>query len=123
MGMGDLIARSLRAALLLAALCMLSMTLVQQFERWLPGRQSFDVSLTFRRDAAPDLDELAQIARTHGYRVVRDSASFAFVDSQPIWRFCVVALDRSRSTSPSRLAQDLSRAEELARFSIVPMRN
>ena len=111
------------AALLLAALCMLSMTLVRQVERWLPGRQSFDVSITFRRDAAPDLDELAQIARTHGYRVLRDSLSFAFVDGQPIWRFCVLALDRSRSTSPAKLADELSRAEDLTRFSIVPMRH
>ena len=111
------------SALLLALLCMLSMTLVQQVERRLPGRQSFDVSITFRHDAAPALDELAQVAEAHGYRVVRDSFSFAFVDSQPIWRFCVVALDRSRSTSPSRLAHDLSRSEDLTRFSIVPMRN
>ncbi len=111
------------ASLLLAVLCMLSMTLVQQVERRLPGRQSFDVSITFRQDAAPALDELAQVAEAHGYRVMRDSFSFAFVDSQPIWRFCVVALDRSRSTSPSQLAHDLSRAEDLTRFSIAPMRN
>ena len=43
------------SALLLAGLCMLSMTLVHQVERWLPGRASFHVTLTFRRDYGPAL--------------------------------------------------------------------
>jgi putative Mg2+ transporter-C (MgtC) family protein len=99
------------------------MTLVHQVERRLPGRQSFDVSITFRRDATPELDDLERVAQAHGYRLVRDSLSCAYPDSQPVWRFCVVALDRSRATSPARLAHELSHAEELTRFSIVPMRN
>jgi putative Mg2+ transporter-C (MgtC) family protein len=111
------------SALMLAALCMLSMTLVHHVERTLPGRASFDVSLTFRRNAARRFEELAATAETHGYRVVPGSFSFGYDDNHPVWRFCVVALHRSRSTSPARLAHELASSEDITRFSIVPMRN
>lgn len=111
------------SALLLAALCMLSMTLVHQIEKNLPGRTTFDVTLTFRRDAAPQFDELAGVAKAHGYRAVPGSFSFSFSDNHPLWRFCVVALDRCRSTSPALLAQELAKSEDVMSFSIVPMRN
>jgi putative Mg2+ transporter-C (MgtC) family protein len=111
------------SALVLAALCMLSMTLVHQIEKTLPGRASFDVTLTFRRDAAPEFDELAGVAKAHGYRAVPGSFSFSFSDNNPVWHFCVVALDRSRSTSPAQLAHELAKSEDITCFSIVPMRN
>jgi putative Mg2+ transporter-C (MgtC) family protein len=111
------------SALLLAGLCMLSMTLVHHIERALPGRASFDVTLTFRRNTDRRFEELEDIARTHGYRVVRSSFSFSFADNHPVWRFCVAALDRSRSTSPAQLATELASSEDITRFSIVPMRN
>lgn len=111
------------SALLLAGLCMVSMTLVHHIERALPGRASFDVTLTFRRNADSRFDELAATAENHGYRVVPGSFSFSFDDNHPVWRFCVVALHRSRSTSPARLAHELATSEDITRFSIVPMRN
>jgi putative Mg2+ transporter-C (MgtC) family protein len=111
------------AALLLALLSMLSMTLVHQIERKLPGRAAFDVSLTFKENAAPEFEELVRVALAHGYRVARESFSITFSDSQPLWRFGVMALDRSRSTSPALLAQELARSADVARFSIVPVRN
>ena len=111
------------AALLLALLSMLSMTLVHQIERKLPGRAAFDVCLTFNENAAPAFEELVEVALAHGYRVVRESFSITFSDSQPLWRFGVMALDRSRSTSPALLAQELARSADVARFSIVPVRN
>ena len=111
------------SALLLAGLCMLSMTLVHQIERSLPGRASFDVTLTFRRDTTPQLSELEVTAQVHGYRVMPGSISFSFDDNHPVWRLCVVALDRSRATSPAQLAQELAQSDDVTRFSIVPMRH
>jgi len=111
------------SALLLAGLCMLSMTLVHHIERSLPGRASFDVTLTFRRISEQRFEELAATAEKHGYRVVPGSFSFSFDDNHPVWRFCVVALHRSRSTSPALLAHELASSEDITRFSIVPMRN
>lgn len=111
------------SALLLAALCMLSMTLVHHIEQSLPGRASFDVTLTFRHDATPRLEDLVNIAQTHGYRVVPASIGFSFNDNHPVWRLCVVALDRSRATSPALLAHELAHSDDVTRFSIVPMRH
>jgi putative Mg2+ transporter-C (MgtC) family protein len=110
------------SALLLALLCMVSMTLVHQIEKALPGRSSFDVTLTFQPHAAPQVGELTQRAQAHGYRMQPASFSFSFTDNHLVWRFCVVALDRSRSTSPELLAHDLAGDRDVACFCIVPMR-
>ncbi|RZL89569.1 MAG: MgtC/SapB family protein [Variovorax sp.] len=111
------------AAIVLAVLCLLSMSLVHEVERKLPGRAVFDVSLSFCRDTAPELEQLAQVALTHGYRLVHHSLSISYADNVPVWRFCVIALDRTRSTSPARLAHELSRSDEVLRFNIVPLKN
>jgi len=111
------------AALLLALLCMLSMSLLHHLESLLPGRARFDVSLTFRPGSPPDLDSLAATAQERGYRVLRDSLIIAFNDNHSVWKFGVVALDRSRAVSPTLLAEEIATSEGIASFSIVPFRN
>lgn len=111
------------AALLLALLCMLSMTMLHRVETLLPGRSTLDVTLTFHLARPPSFDGLADIAQTHGYRVVRNSLSINFADGRPVWRFSVVALDRLCATSPALLADEMASAEGVAGFSIVPVRN
>ena len=111
------------AALLMALLCMMSMSMLQQLEARLPGRSTLELCLTFSAAGPPKFDELAAQAESRGYRVLRDSLRISFTDSQPMWRFCVVALDRSRAASPDSLAQDMAAAEGVASFSIVPVRN
>ena len=64
-----------------------------------------------------------RLAEARGYRVLRDSLRITFADSQPVWRFCVVALDRARATSPALLAQEMATSDGVASFSIVPVRN
>jgi len=111
------------AALLMALLCMVSMSLLQRLEARLPGRSTLEVCLTFSAAGPPKFDELAAQAESRGYRVLRDSLRISFTDSLPMWRFCVVALDRTRAASPDSLAQDMATAEGVASFSIVPVRN
>ena len=110
------------AALLLALLCMLSMSM-HRLEGVLPGRSTMDVTLTFRPTNPPSFDELSSTAEAHGYRVLRNSLSITFADSRPVWRFSVVALDRSRATFPAALAEEIASTEGVAGFSIVPVRN
>ena len=111
------------AALLLALLCMVSMSLLQGIEAWLPGRSTLEVCLTFGPAGPPTFNELAQVAEARGYRVLHDSLRITFADSLPVWRFCVVALDRTRATSPVLLAQEWSVSDGVTGFSIVPVRN
>ena len=53
----------------------------------------------------------------------RESLRISITDSLPMWRFCVVALDRARAASPDSLAQDMAMHEGVASFSIAPVRN
>lgn len=111
------------AAVLLALLCALSMSLLHNLETRLPGRTTLDITLAFRPGFKPNLDEVAQIAMARGYRVLRDSVTITFADNQPVWRFGALAVERSRALSPTLLADELSTSEGVARFSITPVRN
>jgi putative Mg2+ transporter-C (MgtC) family protein len=111
------------AALLMAMLCMLSMSLLHELEGRLPGRATLEVCLNFRDAGPPTFAELAAAAEARGYRVLKSSLRITFADSLPMWRFCVIALDRARAASPVALAQELAAAAGVASFSIVPVRN
>jgi putative Mg2+ transporter-C (MgtC) family protein len=111
------------AALLLALLCMGSMSMLHRLEAKLPGRSTLEVSLAFGPDGPPAFEDLAAVAEARGYRVLHDSLRITFADSLPVWRFCVVALDRDRATSTAALAQEMAASEGVASFSIVPVRN
>jgi putative Mg2+ transporter-C (MgtC) family protein len=111
------------AAMWMALLCVLSMSLLQRLELRLPGRRTLEVGLTFSDGGPPDFETLARAAVDRGYRVLHDSLRITYADSQAVWRFCVVAPDRERATSPAALAQDLTRVAGVAAFSLVPYRN
>jgi putative Mg2+ transporter-C (MgtC) family protein len=111
------------AALLLAVLCMLSMSALQRLEARLPGRSTLEVSLTFLPASPPSFEELSRLAATRGYRVLHDSLRLSFSEGQPMWRFCVMALDRSRAASLTLLAQEMATSGSMTRFSIAPVRN
>lgn len=111
------------AALLMATLCMLSMSAMLRLEAKLPGRSTLEVSLVFGDAGPPSFDELARQAEARGYKVQRDSLRITFADGRPMWRFCVIALDRQRTASPVALAQELAAAGGVSSFGIVPMRN
>jgi putative Mg2+ transporter-C (MgtC) family protein len=110
------------AALLLALLCMASMSLLHRLEVRLPGRSTLEVTLSFGRDGAPPFEELARQAEARGYQVQRSSLRINFAESRPVWRFCVTARDRARAASPVALAEELSAAPGVDSFSIVPVR-
>ena len=111
------------AALLLALLSTLSMSLVHRLEARLPGRTTLDIALTFRQGFQPKFDDLTRIAEARGYRVLRDSLTITFADGQPLWRFGALAVERSRAVTPALLADELAADKGIAHFSIAPVRN
>jgi putative Mg2+ transporter-C (MgtC) family protein len=111
------------AALLLALLCTLSMSLLHRLEARLPGRATLEIALTFHQGHQPKFDELIKAAEVRGYGVLRDSLTVTFANNQPLWRFSVVAAKRSRAVSLALLAEELAASEGVANFSIVPVRN
>ncbi len=111
------------AALLLALLCVVSMSALHRLERRLPGRATLEVCMSFGAAGAPSFEDLADVAHARGYRVLRDSLRITVADSLPVWRFCVVAQDRSLAASPVLLAREMAASDGVAGFSIVPVRN
>lgn len=111
------------AAILLALLCMLSMSMLPRLESKLPGRSTLEVSLSFHPASPPPFEDLVKVAEARGYRVLHDSLRITFADSQPMWRFCVVALDRTRAASSVLLAEEMATSGGVSSFSIVPVRN
>jgi len=109
------------AALVLALLSMASMTFLRRLEARLPA--TWEVTLTFRRGHTARLHELTAAAEARGYRVLPDSLTITFADDAPVWRFGVVAIERSRAISPAVLAEELATDEAVSRFSITPVRN
>jgi putative Mg2+ transporter-C (MgtC) family protein len=110
------------AAILMALLCMVSMSWMHRLEAKLPGRTTLEVCLTFGPTGSPTFEDLVQVAEARGYRVLQDSLCITFADSMPVWRFQVVALDRARAAKPALLAQEMAVADGVASFSIVPVR-
>jgi putative Mg2+ transporter-C (MgtC) family protein len=110
------------SALLLALLCTLSMSALHRVEARLPGRMTLEIAVTFRPGFQPSLEEVTRIAEARGYRVLRDSLTITCADSQPLWRFGAVAVERSRAVSPALLAEELGADRGIASFSIVPVR-
>jgi len=111
------------AALLLALLSTLSMSLLHRMEAKLPGRATLEIEVTFRQSFQPNFDDMARIAEARGYRVLRNTLTISVADSQPQWRFGAEALERSRAVSPALLAEELTANRGIANFSIVPVRN
>ena len=91
-------------ALLLALLCMLSMSMLHRLESMRPGRSTLEASLTFRPASPPSFEDLAKVGEARGYRVLHDSLRITFADSQPVWHFCVVVPNRARAASSALLA-------------------
>jgi putative Mg2+ transporter-C (MgtC) family protein len=111
------------SALLLALLCMLSMSLLHRVEAMLPARATLDVSLTFQAAHPPTYEVVAGIAAARGYRLLRDTLSITFADGRAVWRFNVLALDRTNAMTPALLADEIAASEGIASFSISPVRN
>ena len=111
------------AAILLALLCMLSMTWLQRIEERLPARARWDVTLAFRIEDAPGYDEVAARAQRHGYRVMRDTLNISYADDLLVWRFQVLAFERSQAAAPALLGEELASAGTFRRFSIASVRH
>ena len=111
------------AGLLLAVLCVGSMSLLHRLEARLPRRMTLDLSLTFQPGEVPDFDLLIDRAKSRGYRVLHDSLTITFADNQALWRVSLVAPEKARALSPAALAAEIAATQGVSRFSIVPVRS
>lgn len=110
------------AALILALLCTLSMSMLTKLERRLPGRATLEITLTFRQGYAPRDDVLARVAAERGYTLLMDTLNIHLEDGKPVWRFSAVA-DKAHMMTPGHLAAELTAFDGVVSFSLVPARN
>ena len=111
------------AALLMALLCMLSMSMLQRLEARLPGRSTLEVCLTFSAAGPPSFEELAARPSRAGIACcttacASPSPTASRCGASAWWRRIA-----ARAASPASLAQELATPDGVASFSIVPVRN
>jgi len=111
------------AAITLALLCMASLSLLHRLESFLPRRSTLELSLGFGAGTLPDFDELATLARSRGYEVLRDSLVVTGEAGQVLWRVALVAVDRANAAAPSHLAHEIATTASVTRFSVAPVRH
>lgn len=111
------------AALMLALLCTLSMSLLLKLERRLPAQSTMGVTLTFCNGYVPKEDVLAKAAAERGYRMLRDTLTISFDNGQAVWKFSAVAFDKSTYKSPAHLAEELTNFSGVVSFILIPSRN
>jgi putative Mg2+ transporter-C (MgtC) family protein len=111
------------AAIILALLCMVSMSWLRSFEIQLPSRPTLAVTMKF--DQSSDIEEgaLAKAAQARGYELILGSLSISVEGTNFIWKFVVVGLPGVPRTSLAKLAQELVLRENLVSFSLEPSRN
>ena len=110
------------AALLLALLCMASMSMLHRLEAKLPGRSTLEVCLTFGAAGPPSFEDLGEVARRWATRCCARACGSR--SRQPAG---VAVLRGGAGPRPRRLAallaQQLAKSDGVASFSIVPVRN
>lgn len=111
------------AALILALLCTLSMSLLLKLERRLPSQSTLGITLTFCSGFVPKEDVLVEVAADRGYRFLRDTLTISFEDGQAVWKFSAVALDKTSFKSPAHLAEELTNFSGVVSFHLAPARN
>jgi putative Mg2+ transporter-C (MgtC) family protein len=110
------------AALTLALLCTLSLSVLNRVKVLLPARSTLDVTLTFVPGHAPCLEDVERRARAQDSVIQRDSLTVSYSEGRLVWRFSVVAQDRMRVITPAALAEEFVASQVMSSFSIVPVR-
>jgi len=108
------------AAISLAVLAALCMTLVYKLEERLPSRSGVAIVVRFNKDIFPDEEALRKVSLEHGYEISRGTLSITFRDGQPEWQFLAVAWDKHKGSSVSDLAKMMSLYKGVESFHVSP---
>jgi putative Mg2+ transporter-C (MgtC) family protein len=111
------------AAFVLALLSVFCMTLITQFENWLPARLAVAVVLQFRHAFQPREDVLRRLALDRGYEIASGSIAIKFQDGKPEWRFVAVSLGKRSEASITALSAELSVFDGIESFHLSHARN
>ena len=111
------------AAILLAVLAALCMSLVYRLEQRLPARSGVAIVVRFEKNFLPSEEVLRKVSHEHGYEIARGTLSITFRDHQPEWHFLAVARDKRKGAPVSDLAQMMSHYKGVESFHVSPARH
>ena len=111
------------AAILLAVLSALCMSVVYRLEQWLPSRSGVAIVVRFHKNFLPHEEVLRKVSLEHGYDIARGTLSITFRDGQPEWHFLAVARDKRKGAPVSDLATMMSHYKGVESFHVTPARH
>jgi putative Mg2+ transporter-C (MgtC) family protein len=111
------------AAISLAVMSAVCMSLVYKLEQRLPARGGVAIVVRYQRNFLPNEEILRKISLEHGYEIARGSLSITFREGQPEWHFLAIARDRRKGTSVSDLARMMSCYKGVESFHVTPARH
>jgi len=111
------------AAILLALLSILCMTLVSQLEAWLPSRHALAIVLRFKKDCIPQEGILDRILFEQGYKMAKGTISVGYQDGKPEWQFVAIGRGNGYGVSVPELTKGLRLWNDLESFHLTHARN
>ncbi len=111
------------AAITLAVLCMLAMTLGLIVEKHLPSKDSFGVVLKFKPGATPTEADVATRTLSKGYIAHLSKMAISSEDGKMVWRFTLEAASGRARTAHSELAYTLTSLPSVDGFTLEPLRH
>jgi putative Mg2+ transporter-C (MgtC) family protein len=111
------------AAVTLACLAMLAMTIGLVVEKHLPSKDCFGVVLKFKQGALPLEQDVAARTLTKGYSAQLSKMSISSEDGKMVWRFPLEAVSGRLKLSRVELAHVFTAMPNLESFSLEPVRH
>lgn len=111
------------AAVILAGLAMLSMTIGLEIQKHLPTKESFGVMLQFKQGPGPLESAVVARALEKGYVAQMSRLSISSEDGKMVWRFPLEAASGSVKGNRAELARELAALPYLHSFSLEPARH
>lgn len=111
------------AAVILAGLAMLSMSIGSALQHRLPAKEGFGVMLQFKQGMGPSEAMIVASARARGYVALMSRLSIHSENGLEVWRFPIEALNGSVKLSRSDFARELATLPYIQSFSLEPARH
>jgi len=111
------------AAITLALLAMLAMTIGLVVEKHLPSKDTLGVMLRFKADTAPLEADVAARVREKGYIAHLAKMSISSEDGKLVWRFPLEAMSGRAKLPRTELTRAFTTLTSLDGFSIEPIRH
>ena len=111
------------AAMVLAALALLSMTIGLAVQRRLPMKEGLSIELQFQPGAVPDESVVVERALQKGYVAQMSRLAISVDEGRLVWRFALEASRTGVKRSRAELANDLAALPYIHSFILEPARH